>query len=98
MQHTTQAKSPVGLGKTVLSVSVFLALSAGAQAGSAKVSWEDISSLIERYLAGESNPNVATLVRLRTSTLNSDPRMDAKISELGYSRLTAQNAFWWQKQ
>lgn len=42
MQHTTQAKSPVGLGKTVLSVSVFLALSAGAQAGSAKVSWEDI--------------------------------------------------------
>ncbi|HOO02388.1 MAG TPA: pitrilysin family protein [Rectinema sp.] len=63
-----------------------------------KVSWEDISSLIERYLAGESNPNVATLVRLRTSTLNSDPRMDAKISELGYSRLTAQNAFWWQKQ
>ena len=42
MQHTTQAKSPVGLGKTVLSVSVFLALSAGAQAGGAKVSWEDI--------------------------------------------------------
>ncbi|MEN9984954.1 MAG: hypothetical protein RI925_456 [Pseudomonadota bacterium] len=42
MQHTIKATSRAGLGKTVLSLSVLLALSAGAQAGNAKVSWEDI--------------------------------------------------------
>jgi predicted Zn-dependent peptidase len=63
-----------------------------------KVTWEGISSLIERYLAGEAAPPVATLVRLRTSTFNADSRMNARISELGYTRLTAENAFWWQKQ
>lgn len=87
-----------------------------------KVTWEDISSLIRRYLIGEAGvasgtagntvaanassdsspaagarPPVATLVRLRSSTFNADPRMDSKISELGYTRVTADNAFWWQK-
>jgi len=40
----------------------------------------------------------ATLVRLRTSTFDADPRMDANIKELGYTRVTAQNAFWWQQR
>jgi predicted Zn-dependent peptidase len=65
-----------------------------------KVTWDDISALIKKYLTGEEGQGsaVATLVRLRTSTFGADPRMDAKISELGYTRVTAQNAFWWQQR
>jgi len=46
----------------------------------------------------DTPPAVATLVRLRTSTFEADPRMAEKIKELGYTRITAQNAFWWQQR
>jgi zinc protease len=90
------------------------------EANCRKVTWDDISALIRKYLTGEAGqgsaavagssvsmsgapsassvPSVATLVRLRTSTFGADPRMEAKISELGYTRVTAQNAFWWQQR
>jgi hypothetical protein len=82
------------------------------EANCRKVTWEDISSLIRKYLIGEASaasgtadsslaasarPPAATLVRLRSSTFSADPRMDSKIIELGYTRVTADNAFWWQK-
>ncbi|GAB6276541.1 MAG: hypothetical protein SAMD01599839_10810 [Rectinema sp.] len=77
------------------------------EANCKKVTWDDISALIRKYLTGEAGqgsaaassvPPAATLVRLRTSTFGADPRMEAKISELGYTRATAQNAFWWQQR
>ncbi len=85
-----------------------------------KVTWDDISALIKKYLTGESkngqgvaastaaapatgsadqsSPAVATLVRLRTSTFGADPRMDSMIQDLGYTKISGQNAFWWQQQ
>ena len=81
-----------------------------------KVSWNDISTLIKKYLTGGMEdgtaaagaagsaperaavPTAATLVRLRASTCGADPRMDTKIDELGYTRVSAQNAFWWQQR
>ncbi len=91
------------------------------EANCRKVSWEDISALIKKYLTGteahgkttdaggqvqglasipatSSVPPMASLVRLRTSTFDADPRMDTTIKELGYTRVTAQNAFWWQQR
>jgi zinc protease len=94
------------------------------EANCKKVTWDDISALIRKYLTGEAGqgsavvagsapgssvstsgapsassvPPAATLVRLRTSTFGADPRMEAKIGELGYTRATAQNAFWWQQR
>ena len=74
------------------------------------VTWNNISALIKKYLTGEPKngqgdapsaaaaPAVATLVRLRTSTLGADPRMDAMIQDLGYTRVTPNNAFWWQQR
>ncbi len=48
--------------------------------------------------ADQSNPAVATLVRLRTSTFGADPRMDTVIQDLGYTKVSGLNAFWWQQQ
>lgn len=77
------------------------------EANCRKVTWDDISALIRKYLIGEGaqtagdgasgTPAVAALVRLRTSTFGADPRMDAMIQELGYTRVTPDNAFWWQQ-
>jgi len=73
-----------------------------------KVTWEDISTLIKKYLVGETeknaaggtlrSPTSATLVRLRTSTFGADPRMESKIQQFGYTRVTQGNAFWWQQR
>jgi len=60
------------------------------------VTWDDISALIRKYLTGDGA--IATLVRLRTSTFGADPRMDTMIQDLGYTRVSGQNAFWWQQQ
>jgi zinc protease len=59
------------------------------------VRWEDIAALIKNYLVGEEIP-VATLVRVRTSTFSADPRMGATMEQLGYTLVSAENAFWWQ--
>lgn len=73
-----------------------------------KVTWEDISTLIKKYLVSETeenaaggtlrSPAIATLVRLRTSTFGADPRMESKIQQFGYTRVTQGNAFWWQQR
>lgn len=67
--------------------------SAGMSAGmSADVSTTGAATILDMP------PAVATLVRLRTSTFEADHRMAEKIKELGYTRITAENAFWWQQR
>ncbi|MCX8013476.1 MAG: hypothetical protein N3A02_04190, partial [Rectinema sp.] len=60
------------------------------------VRWEDISRLIRTYLLDEQR--AAALVRVRTSTYAADPRGEAVRAELGYIRITPENAFWWQQR
>jgi len=65
-----------------------------------KVGWDDIAYLVRTYMTGNSSvihPDVATLVRIRTSTAGSDLKMDTKLQEYGYLKASADNAFWWQK-
>lgn len=63
-----------------------------------KVNWGDVAGLASRYIVGgETPPEEATLIRIRTSTLGTDKRMSAKIREYGYIEVNSDNAFWWQK-
>jgi zinc protease len=56
-----------------------------------KVSWADISDLIRRYLETSDS---ACMVRLRSDAYTS---VRKRASELGYTEVGADNAFWWQK-
>lgn len=64
-----------------------------------KVTWNDVKTLIAQYITGDgvSRPESASLVRIRTSTFGSDSEMAAKMQEYGYQKVSADNAFWWQK-
>ncbi|HWR10476.1 MAG TPA: pitrilysin family protein [Rectinemataceae bacterium] len=63
-----------------------------------EVSWADIANLTTRYIVGEEKaPEAATLMRIRTSTLETDRNLDEKMLEHGYEKVNADNAFWWQK-
>lgn len=65
----------------------------GYEKACGEVSWADIAGLVRRYLTGAS----ATLVRIRESTYASDLKMSERIAALGYTKVGAANAFWWQK-
>ena len=67
-----------------------------------KVGWGDVADLAARYITGREGitgkaPESATLVRIRTSTFGTDLRMGEKMQEYGYGKVSADNAFWWQK-
>lgn len=63
-----------------------------------KVKWGDIADLLSRYITGsETPPACATLARIRVSTFGTDSRMGSKMQEYGYEKVSADNAFWWQK-
>jgi zinc protease len=59
-----------------------------------KVSWEDISGLIGRYLA--DSPSAAEL-RIRSDTYAADPSAAEREKALGYLEIGRDNAFWWQR-
>jgi len=59
-----------------------------------KVSWADISDLINRYLIG---PASAVEVRIRTDAYATDPTAAEREKALGYSEIGPDNAFWWQR-
>lgn len=65
-----------------------------------KVCWDDIRSLIQKYITGSDTspaPGIATMLRIRTSTFGSDSKMTAKMKEFGFEKVNADNAFWWQR-
>jgi zinc protease len=59
-----------------------------------KVSWSDISDLIERYLATAPS---AALLRIRSDAYTADPSATEREKALGYTEIGPDNAFWWQK-
>jgi zinc protease len=58
-----------------------------------KVSWADVSSLVNRYLIGAPS---ATLLRIRADAYASDPSAAEREKALGYTEIGPGNAFWWQ--
>jgi len=66
----------------------------GYEGNCRKVSWADISSLIDRYLA---NAPSATALRIRADAYASDPSAAEREKALGYTEIGPDNAFWWQK-
>jgi zinc protease len=59
-----------------------------------KVSWDDISDLIKRYL---SDAPSAAEVRIRSDAYSADPKAAEREKALGYLEIGPDNAFWWQK-
>jgi len=66
----------------------------GYQDNCGKVAWADITDVIERYLAHSTS---AVELRMRSDAYFLDPAAAQREKALGYSRLGADNAFWWQK-
>lgn len=72
----------------------------GYEKNCSKVSWDDIRALVQHYITGSEvapAPEIATMLRIRTSTFGSDSRMAAKMQEYGFEKVNADNAFWWQR-
>lgn len=58
-----------------------------------KVSWTDISGLVERYFIGKDS---ASMLRLRADAYAAAPGAAQGAAELGYAEIGPDNAFWWQ--
>jgi zinc protease len=66
----------------------------GYEESCGKVSYADIADLIGRYIIGA--PSAAGM-RVESETFAADPGMDELLRSMGYSIVTADNAFWWQR-
>lgn len=65
------------------------------------VSYADIADLIRRYILGsgpDQRPSSATEVRLQSDAYAAEPTSVDRAKTLGYSVVTADDAFWWQRQ
>jgi zinc protease len=67
----------------------------GYEGNCRKVSWEDISALIGRYLS--DSPSAAEL-RIRSDAYAADPGAGDREKALGYVEIGPDNAFWWQER
>jgi zinc protease len=66
----------------------------GYEDNCSKVSFDDITDLIGRYLV---DAPVASIMRLNTAASLADPSMKERASALGYAFVDPEAAFWWQK-
>jgi zinc protease len=66
----------------------------GYEGNCRKVTWNDISDLIDRYLS--SAPS-AIEVRMRSDAYAADPTAAEREKALGYTEIGPDNAYWWQK-
>ena len=66
----------------------------GYEANCNKVSFADISTLINGYIA--TSP-CATSLRLKSDFYDAEPNMPKLVKERGYTVVGPDNAFWWQK-
>jgi zinc protease len=67
----------------------------GYEGNCRKVSWAEISSLVERYLLDAPS---ACLVRIRADAYAAGPDSAAREKALGYVEIGPDNAFWWQQR
>jgi zinc protease len=65
----------------------------GYEANCSKVGFADIKALIGTYLA-DSNDAIA--LRMRSDNYAAEAGMADKLKALGYTEVSADNAFWWQ--
>ncbi len=66
----------------------------GYEANCNKVGFAEIKDLLSRYLIGATD---AIGLRMKEDAFLSEPGMAEKAKSLGYTEVTADNAFWWQK-
>jgi zinc protease len=59
-----------------------------------KVSFADIKGLIDGYLLGTHD---AQALRMKADAFAQEAGMADKVKSLGYTEVTADNAFWWQR-
>ena len=67
----------------------------GYEEACGRVSFKDISGLIDRYLIGAPS---ATALRLNTQAYTAEPALARGMPVFGYGLVEAETAFWWQQK